>query len=212
MDNTVIAILKNQTFFEIACELKLFFKFKFKFYEDLPSYNKELEKNDQIIILFLTNENKEEYNYIIKNHFPLIVVTENLNIKNIESVDLVEKLDLPFTISDFRKKITLLVAKNTFYRSSLIKLNHYIINKNKRTIKKANKELQLTEKEINFLILFSASNQPISKNFALKNIWNYSPESETHTIETHIHRLRKKILEKFGDNEFIKNNKKGYYI
>ena len=70
----------------------------------------------------------------------------------------------------------------------------------------------MSEKEINFLILFSENKEPISRSLVLKNVWNYSSESETHTVETHIHRLRKKILEKFGDNAFIKNNNKGYYI
>ena len=70
----------------------------------------------------------------------------------------------------------------------------------------------LSEKEIDFLILFSKSNNPINRNLVLKKVWKYSDESETHTVETHIHRLRKKILEKFGDKNFIKNNEKGYYI
>ena len=212
MNSTVISILKNQTFFEILSELKLFFKFKFKFYKDLASHKNESKKKDQIIIFFLTEKNIEDYNYLIKNSLPLIVIIKNLNLKNIESVDLVEKLNSPFSIYDFKKKITLLAAKNVFHKSSLIQLNDYIINKNKRIIKKNNQELQLTEKEINFLILFSFSNQPVSRNFVLKNIWNYSSESETHTVETHIHRLRKKILEKFGDSNFIKNSTKGYYI
>ena len=73
-------------------------------------------------------------------------------------------------------------------------------------------ELQLTEKEINFLILFTQSSNPLTRKFILKNVWNYSTESDTHTIETHIHRLRKKILQKFNDNNFIKNNDKGYFI
>ena len=51
MNSTVISILKNQTFFEILSELKLFFKFKLKFCEDLSSYANELKK-DQIIIFF----------------------------------------------------------------------------------------------------------------------------------------------------------------
>ena len=70
----------------------------------------------------------------------------------------------------------------------------------------------MSEKEINFLILFSKNKKPINRSSVLKNVWNYSSESETHTVETHIHRLRKKISEKFGDNAFIKNNNKGYYI
>ena len=73
-------------------------------------------------------------------------------------------------------------------------------------------EVKLSEKEINFLILFSKSKEPISRNLVLKNVWNYSSESETHTVETHIHRLRRKIFEKFNDDNFIKNNNKGYYI
>ena len=70
----------------------------------------------------------------------------------------------------------------------------------------------MSEKEISFLILFSRNTEPISRSLVLKNVWNYSSESETHTVETHIHRLRKKILKKFGDNNFIKNNNKGFYI
>ena len=86
------------------------------------------------------------------------------------------------------------------------------MDKNERKIKKNNLELQLSEKEINFLVLFKEKEKPVNKNYVLKNVWHYSSESETHTIETHIHRLRKKILQKFGDNNFIKNNKSGYYI
>jgi DNA-binding response OmpR family regulator len=104
------------------------------------------------------------------------------------------------------------MAKNEFKKNSLIKLKSYVIDKNERKIKKNDLELQLSEKETDFLILFSKSQQPITKNFVLKNVWNYSIKSETHTVETHIHRLRKKILEKFGDKDFIKNNSKGYYI
>ena len=119
---------------------------------------------------------------------------------------------MPFTIFDFKKKIISLIAKNEFKKNSLIHLSGYIIDKNERNIKKDNLELQLSEKEINFLILFTENKGPISKNLLLKNVWNYSTGSETHTVETHIHRLRKKILKKFGDNDFIKNNNKGYYI
>jgi DNA-binding response OmpR family regulator len=105
-----------------------------------------------------------------------------------------------------------MLAKNEFKKNSLIKLLDYTIDKNERKIKKNNSELQLSEKEIDFLILFSETKEPLSRDLVLKKVWNYSSESETHTLETHIHRLRKKILEKFNDNNFIKNNNKGYFI
>ena len=115
-------------------------------------------------------------------------------------------------IFDFKKKITSAIAKNEFKKNSLINLKGYIIDKNERKIKKNNLELQLSEKEVDFLIVFSENKNPIKRNLVLKKVWNYSQETETHTVETHIHRLRKKIFSKFGDSDFIKNNKKGYYI
>ena len=54
--------------------------------------------------------------------------------------------------------------------------------------------------------------KPLSRNFVLKTVWNYSSKTDTHTVETHIHRLRKKILDKFDDKNFIKNDNRGYYI
>ena len=147
-----------------------------------------------------------------KKNFPLILVGESSVLKNIVSGEIESKLNMPFTILDFKKKVITVVAKNEFKKNSLINLNDYIIDKNERKIKKNNLELQLSEKEISFLILFSENKEPISRSLVLKNVWNYSSESETHTVETHIHRLRKKILKKFGDNNFIKNNNKGYYI
>ena len=119
---------------------------------------------------------------------------------------------MPFSILDLKKKVISLLARYEFYKGSLIDLNGYIINKNERKIKKNNLELQLTEREINFLILFSKNKGSVSRNFVLKKVWNYSSRSDTHTVETHIHRLRRKISEKFGDDNFIKNDNKGYYI
>ena len=119
---------------------------------------------------------------------------------------------MPFSILEFEKKIISLIAKNEFKKNSLINLKGYTLDKNERTIKKNNLELQLSEKEISFLVLFTEIKEPVNRNLILKNVWKYSEESETHTVETHIHRLRKKIFQKFGDNNFIKNNNKGYYI
>ena len=133
-------------------------------------------------------------------------------LKKILPDEFIERLVMPFSAFDLQIKVVSLLSKYNFKKSSLISLGSYMVDKNERKIKKDNLELQLTEKEINFLILFSESDKPLSRNLVLKKVWHYSSKSETHTIETHIHRLRKKILEKFNDNNFIKNNDKGYYI
>ena len=61
-------------------------------------------------------------------------------------------------------------------------------------------------------LLFLSKKKPISKDYILSNVWNYSADADTHTVETHIYRLRKKINEKFMDENFILNNKDGYYL
>ena len=212
MINLTISIFGSKIFLEIINEIKLFSKFKIQYYEDLNLCEQDAEKHNSLAIFFVK---KKDISYFSKNKitdYPSILITESSIPKSMFSSELREQLMMPFTILEFEKKVISLLAKNEFKKNSLIQLGDYTIDKNERKIKKNNLELQLSEKEINFLILFSKNREPISRNLVLKNVWNYSSKSETHTVETHIHRLRKKILKKFGDNNFIKNNNKGYYI
>ena len=212
MSNLTISIFGNKIFLDIINEIKLFSEFKIKYYEDLDLCVKDAENQNLLVIFFV---DKMDLSFLIKNkiyNFPSILITEPSVSKNMITTELNEQLNMPFTILELEKKIISLIAKNEFKNNSLIRLNDYIINKNERKIKKSDLELRLSEKEINFLNLFSKIRKPISRNLVLKNVWNYSSESETHTVETHIHRLRKKISKKFGDDNFIKNNSKGYYI
>ena len=212
MDKLTILFFGNQIFLEIINEIKLFSKFKLKFYDNLDLCIKDAANHEQLVIFFATKVNKECCKKIENNSFPLIVITKSSISQNILSGDFVELLNIPFNVLDLEKKIVSLVSRYKFRKSSLINLCGYTMDKNERKIKKNNLVLQLTEKEINFLILFSQNNQPLSRNFILKKVWKYSLKSDTHTVETHIHRLRKKFLEKFNDSNFIKNNDKGYYI
>ena len=212
MSNLTISIFGNKIFLDIINEINLFSKFKIKYYEDLDLCVKDAENQNLLVIFFV---DKKDLSFLSKNkinNFPSILITEPSVLKNMVTAELSEQLNMPFTILELEKKVISLIAKNEFKNNSLIRLNDYIINKNERKIKKRDLELRLSEKEINFLILFSKIREPISRNLVLKNVWNYSSESETHTVETHIHRLRKKISKKFGDDNFIKNNSKGYYI
>ena len=207
MDQISISIFDNKSFFEIIKENKLFSKYLVNHYQDIEICIKESEKENNIVVFF-TNAIQQ----FKKCNFPSILITASSKRSNTHSNNLKEELKTPFTIFDFEKKIISLIAKNEFKKNSLINLKGYTIDKNERKIKKNNLELQLSEKEVDCLILFSESKNPIKRNLVLKKVWNYSQETETHTVETHIHRLRKKILEKFGDKNFIKNNNEGYYI
>ena len=207
MNNYTISIFDNKIFFEILSEIKLFSNFKILHYKDINLCINDAKSGNCVVVFF-----NNSLNEIKMSDFPSILITNPSKVKEKLLNEFQDQIKRPFKIIDFKKKIISLIAKTEFKKNSLIHLRDYIVDRNERKIKKNNLELQLSEKEVNFLILFSTTQQPISKNLFLKNVWNYSTESETHTVETHIHRLRKKIFKKFGDNNFIKNDNKGYYI
>ena len=212
MNNLTIPIIGNQIFPEILNKINLFSKYKIISCDNISLISENNDDKAQIIIFFLTKENEKDCHALLKKKFPLIIINNSSELKKTLPIGFFEQLNMPFSILFFEKKLISLLARYNFRKGSIINIRNYILDKNERKIKKNNLELQLTEKEVNFLILFSKSKEPITRHLVLQNVWNYSSKSETHTVETHIHRLRKKILEKFNDNNFIKNNNKGYYI
>ena len=212
MNSLTISIFGNQTFLNILNELKLFAEYKFQNINNLGLCIKEAKKNNHLIIFFKSSDNDKMYQEIIKENLPVLII--NNSKKNVVKIsnEFIEELNMPFKIIDLQKKIISLSAKYEFSKASLINLKSYVIDKNQRKIKKGNLELKLTEKEIDFLILFTKSDKSLDRKYVLEKVWKYSADTDTHTIETHIHRLRKKILQKFKDNNFIKNDKEGYYI
>ena len=211
MKKITISIFGNQVFSEILEELKIFPNSLIIFNENYNSDLKSRILEDEIIVFFLNEENKNDYYKIEKQNLPILLVA-SASTKIKKTNNFINQIITPFKILSFKSKITAILASNKFKKSSIIELGKYTINKNERKIIQGNLELKLTEKEIDFLILFTQQNRPIKKDFILKGLWNYSPETNTHTVETHIHRLRKKIFDKFQDSNFIKNNEKGYYI
>ena len=212
MKNLTVSIFGNKVFLEILKELNLFKNTEIKFIENVEDEILNKASNKNIIIFFLNEKNMDHYFKLKNKDLAILLVNNDLKFIKKSRNFFEDQITIPFKIVNFEKKITAILAKQKFKKSSLIELGKYKINKNEKKIKKDNLELKLTEKEINFLIFFASNKNPVSKNFFLKNLWHYSEDSDTHTIETHIHRLRKKILKRFNDNNFIKNNDEGYYI
>ncbi len=121
-------------------------------------------------------------------------------------------IKLPASIIELNNIVETSLAKRKFYDNSSIKIKEYFLNKNERKLTKENYTLILTEKEIKLLELLLNEENPISKKKILSLVWEYSKDADTHTVETHIYRLRKKINEIFKDDKFILNNKDGYYL
>jgi DNA-binding response OmpR family regulator len=141
------------------------------------------------------------------NNYLIIVNKRYSNIGNQLVLD-----GIPINIFKLVEKINIEFLKLQFNSQSEIKVNNYTIDLNSREIFKENTKLKLTEKEINTITYLSKSMKPVSINELQQKVWSYQSDIETHTVETHIYRLRKKFLNAFNDNEFIISKKNGYQI
>ena len=132
--------------------------------------------------------------------------------KKLKNIEFDVELALPLNITELNKKIVELITSKRFAQNSSVDIKRYKLNKNDKKLNKDNMFIIVTEKEIQLLELLFSTKKPIDKKEILKIIWQYSSDADTHTVETHIYRLRKKILDKFKDDKFINNSKKGYSI
>ena len=181
-----LIIYKFTSLYHILEELDLDLNFRIGFIDNENSLNNELKKYNNYLII----SNKKYPN--INNQF----ILDNLPINIFK---LIEKINIQF-------------LKFQFNIQSSVKVKDYSIDLNSREMLINNTKLKLTEKEINTIIYLSKSNQPVSINELQKKVWSYQSDMETHTVETHIYRLRKKISNIFKDEEFIISKKNGYQI
>ena len=153
-------------------------------------------------------KDKETNDYINKSKSLKICASNNKNLK----INYDAFLELPTNIKDINSTVENVLAKKVFSKNSSIVIKEYFLNKNEKKLTKGENSIILTEKEIQLLELFLNNKNPISKDHILSKVWNYAADADTHTVETHIYRLRKKINDKFLDEKFILNNKEGYFF
>ena len=110
------------------------------------------------------------------------------------------------------EKINIQLIKYKYSFQSEIKVKNYSLNLNSRIISKGDSVLKLTEREMDIIIFLNESNAPQKINSLQNQVWGYSSELETHTVETHVYRLRKKIYDSFKDEHFIISTDNGYLI
>ena len=121
-------------------------------------------------------------------------------------------LKYPIEIYSLIEKINIQLIKQKYNYQSKIKLNDYYLDLNSRNIAKKDKSLKLTEREMDIILFLNDKKKPQKINILQSQVWEYSSDLETHTVETHIYRLRKKINNKFKDNKFIISTDEGYII
>ena len=120
--------------------------------------------------------------------------------------------DLPLKLNKLIENLNIEFLKLNYKDQSSYKIRNYTIDLNSKNFSSTKNTLKLTEKEINTILYLSKSNKPITIKELQTKVWDHKSELETHTVETHIHRLRKKIKKNFNDQNFIISSKKGYFI
>ena len=184
MNLKTLIIYNSITLFEIFDEIKNKLNINIVNIDQQNSNKLDLSKYENYLII-------SQYECPFKNYFL---------IKN-----------LPLKINKILEQINVEYLSNKFVSQASILIGKYELDFNSRTIKFKDKLLNLTEREVD-IINFIWNNKKVNLKELQKNVWNYSPELETHTVETHIYRLRKKFHDIFKDDNFINHDKDGYYI
>ena len=191
-------------FFELPELYKILLELKDTLSFDINNYQSKKELSNAI------TENKLDFgNSIIVAKSPenLLINNNKLEEKNILFID-----KFPIQLNKLIDKINVHLIQHQYNFKSKLNIKNYILNINSRTVFKDNKELKLTEKEIDIILFLNKNNKPQKIDVLQSQIWKYSADLETHTVETHVYRLRKKIKDKFNDENFIISSEKGYLI
>ncbi len=154
--------------------------------------------------------NSEETKKLLERSDIVKILVAASNVKLPKYFD--DKLLLPTSLKIINEIVESSIAKKDFSRNSSINIKNYVLDKNEKKLTRDHLSIFLTEKEIQLLELLLKQKKPIEKDKILSKVWEYAADADTHTVETHIYRLRRKIKSKFLDESFILNNKSGYYL
>ncbi len=194
MINQNIFIINFRSLYEVLYEIKHDLLFDIKNYDNEDS--------------LLKNQNLN-----LKNSLIISKSYKNLlSIKDLSKANFFDLNLLPISLTKLIELINIQLIKLKFNNQSKINIRDYELNLNSKFISKSDLNLKLTEKEIGIILYLNESNNDHQVHDLQKNIWGYSADMETHTVETHIYRLRKKIADKFNDENFILSGQNGYFI
>ena len=207
MENITINLIGQSVLEEVLRENLKHINFEIKSFKKFNEIIHDSKvKNSSILVT-----NLKDYDLFINSKLNIPVLFLNFGSKKSYTTS-AEIINCPFQLNNFVERINVIFLKNKFLYNSNLNILNYEINLNSKEILRDGQKLKLTEREINFILFLKNSNSPQNIKSILKSVWKYSPNLETHTVETHVHRLRKKFFSHFKDDNFIKINKKGYFI
>ena len=198
MTNQFVSIVEISTLHDVLIEIKSVFSFKISNFKNTHDFlNKQNTENSDVLNSII----------ICKKNNNHLLSSKIINSKNLVVIE-----DIPIRIGSLLDKINILLIKKKYNFQSKLNIKNYTIDLNSKIISNQISTLKLTEREIDIILFLKEKESPQSVNDLQNKIWNYSNNLETHTVETHIYRLRKKFKNHFNDNDFILSLKNGYKI
>ena len=197
MHSQKLHILNIPELDKIIIEIKDYFNYEVLYFNEKKDLIKKIDEDKK----FLDNS------IIIVNQKDFSSLKGKTNEKQIHCIT-----KLPIKISNLADQLNARLIQQNYSAQSNININKYILDINSRILKKSDNELKLTEREIDTIIFLKNENKPVKVDILQKKVWKYGEDLETHTVETHIYRLRKKIKDTFNDDLFIESKKDGYII
>ena len=198
MFNQSVSLVEFPKLYNIMYEISDLFSFNIFNYQDSREFLKEIESNNIKCINSTIIVSKKDH---------LLLTNKKIDINNILIMD-----TWPLKIEKLHDEINIHLIKQKYNFLSKLDIKNYSLNLNSRIISNKINELKLTEKEIDIILFLKDQSIPQSVNTMQNKVWGYSSDLETHTVETHIYRLRKKIKNQFNDEDFILSLKNGYLI
>ena len=197
MSKHVVNFVQLTVLHNILNEIKNLLSFDIQNYPTEEEFLKDLNKNNSL----------SKSTIITNSNVRFKSASVNIDKRNILVFD-----NFPIQLNKLIDKINIQLIKQKYDYQSKIRIKDYNLNFNSRIISKNSNELKLTEREIDIILFLKNQTEPRTIDILQKEIWHYSSDLETHTVETHIYRLRKKIKDQFDDQNFILSYKDGYSI
>ena len=197
MSKHVVNFVQLTVLHNILNEIKNLLSFDIQNYPTEEEFLKDLNKNNSL----------SKSTIITNSNVKFKAASVNIDKRNILVFD-----NFPIQLNKLIDKINIQLIKQKYDYQSKIRIKDYNLNFNSRIISKNSNELKLTEREIDIILFLKNQTEPKTIDILQKEIWHYSSDLETHTVETHIYRLRKKIKDQFDDQNFILSYKDGYSI
>jgi|TARA_B110001452_G_C15204861_1_gene417985 hypothetical protein len=193
-----IHIINLKSLFSILHEIK----------SDLPFEIINHDSQTDFLKILKNSQNKFENSLVLIEKINNELQSENF----LDYTKILELSELPISLTNLVDNINVSLIKQQYTVQSNVIIQDYILNLNSRIITNKDKELKLTQREIDIIIFLNFYKKPQSINILQNQVWKHVSKLETHTVETHIYRLRKKIKETFDDDGFILSLDDGYLI